>query len=70
MEAMAPSPTFLTAVRPKRTPSGVTRKPIALALRSGASTGMPMSRHSPKYTASLSVFWASIVISEAMKCRG
>ena len=67
---MAPSPTFLIAASPKRTPSGVTVKRSSLALRSGGRIVTPSSRHSPRYTASLSVFCDSMVSSAAMKCEG
>ena len=48
IDSMAPSPTFLIAVRPKRTPCGVTVKRSSLSLMSGGSTGTPRSRHSPR----------------------
>ena len=67
---MAASPTFLIAARPKRMPSGATVNCRPLALTSGARIGTCMSRHSPMYMASLSVFCRSIVSNAAMKCRG
>ncbi len=68
---IAPSPTFLIAVRPNRTPwPGSTVKRIWLWLRSGGSIGTPRSRLSPRYIASFSVFCASIVSSAAAKCHG
>ena len=66
----ADSPTFFTAPRPKRTPSGVTVKASSLLLTSGASTFTPRSRHSPRYIASFAVFCDSMVSSAAMKCAG
>ena len=70
IERIAPSPTFFTAPRPKRTPSRSTVNASWLELMSGGRIGMPRSRHSPRYIASLSVFAASMVSSAAMKCQG
>ena len=49
---------------------GSTEKCSWLSLMSGGSTGMPRSRHSARYIASLSVFCASMVSSAAAKCHG
>ena len=67
----APSPSPLIAVSPNRTPfPGSTVKLNALSLMLGGSIGMPRSFASLRYTASLSVFCASIVRSAAAKCHG
>ena len=49
---------------------GSTEKCSWLSLMSGGSTGMPRSRLSARYIASLSVFCASMVSSAAAKCHG
>ena len=43
---MAPSPTFLTAPSPNRTPSGRTVNASSLLLTSGGRIGTRSSRHS------------------------
>ena len=43
---------------------------IEYPVMSGGNTAIPRSRHSPIYSASLSVLAASIVSSAAAKCRG
>ena len=70
IDSTAPSPTFLTAQSPNRTPSLTTENGSSLELMSGGRIGTPSSRHSPRYIASLSVLAASIVSSAATKCRG
>ena len=48
IDSTAPSPTFLIAPSPKRTPAGVTVNAHSLSLTSGGRTVTPRSRHSPR----------------------
>ena len=71
MLAMAPSPTFRTAPRPKR----IRRSPVTVNLKpdsftSGGNTSRPSSRASRMYCTTLSVSPISELSSAAMNSAG
>ena len=70
MDAIAPSPAPLTAPSPNRRRRAAPRTGSWLALMSAGSTGTLSSRHSARYSATLSDDCDSIVSSAAMKWRG
>jgi hypothetical protein len=64
------APTLRTAVRPKRMSAPTAVKFAADEFTSGGSTVMPMWRHSPRYSADLSLSSLTDVSSAAMYSTG
>ena len=70
IDSIALPPTFFTAARPKRIDSPCGVKLASETLISGASTAMPISRHSLMYLTTSSVEPVTEVSSAAMNSTG
>ena len=70
MARMRPRPTFFTAPKPKRMPSGSTVNLSVEWLMSGGKTGISISLHSAMYPAIFPALSKTEVISAAIYWRG